>query len=181
MATADLRRCPVTDPLSGTWRVTGESVIGHSLARGPEEASVTEQSGERRPIGWWLKAADARIDQAFEDVFKSQPINRRAWQVLESLSGAPLLESELLRKLEAFAGGQDAVDELRRRGFVEGGPEGVLTLTDAGQVAHGRAAAVVATVRSAVSAALPGENYATLLRLLADLIDGLDRSSKSPH
>jgi len=59
------------------------------------------------------------------------------------------------------------------------GADGVLTLTDAGQVAHGSAAAGVATVRSAVSAALPGENYATLLRLLADLVDGLHRASKS--
>lgn len=142
---------------------------------------MTEQSGERRPIGWWLKAADARIDQAFEDVFKSQSITRRAWQVLESLSGAPVLESELLHKLEAFAGAQDAVDELRGRGLLEGVPGGVLTLTEAGRVAHGRAAAGVATVRSAVSAALPGENYATLLRLLADLVDGLDPTSTSSH
>jgi len=54
-------------------------------------------------------------------------------------------------------------------------------LTHAGQGAHGKAAGGVATVRSAVSAALPGENYATLLRLLADLVDGLDRTSKPSH
>ncbi len=139
---------------------------------------MTEQSGERRPIGWWLKTADARIEQAFEDVLQGQSITRREWQVLEPVSRAPVLESELLQKLEAFAGAQDAVDELRRRGLVAGGVDGVLTLTDAGQVAHGRAAAGVATVRSAVSAALPEEIYATLLRLLADLVDGLDRTSK---
>lgn len=142
---------------------------------------MTEQSAERRPIGWWLKTADARIDQAFEDVFKGQSITRRDWQVLESVSGARVLESELLHKLEAFAGAQDAVDELRRRGLLADGAEGVLTLTDAGRVAHGRATASVASVRSAVSAALPGENYATLLRLLADLVDGLNRTSKSSH
>ena len=57
--------------------------------------------------------------------------------------------------------------------------DGLLTLTDTGHVAHGRAAAGVATVRSAVTAALPAENYATLLRLLADLVNGLDGTSKS--
>ena len=93
----------------------------------------------------------------------------------------PVPESELLQKLEAFAGAQDAVDELRRRGLLADGADGVLTLTDAGQVAHGGAAAGVATVRSVVSAALPGQNYATLIRLLADLVDGLDRTSKSSH
>jgi len=155
------------------------SAIGHSLAREPEEAPVTEQSAERRPIGWWLKTADARIEQAFECAFESQSITRREWQVLEPVSRAPVPESELLQRLEAFAGAQDAVDELRRRGLLADGADGVLTLTDAGQVAHGRAAAGVATVRSAVRAALPGESYAALLRLLADLVDGLDRTSKS--
>jgi len=142
---------------------------------------VTGQLGERRPIGWWLKTADARIEQAFEDVFEGQSITRREWQVLEPVSRAPALESELLQRLEAFAGAQDAVDELRGRGLLADGVDGVLTLTDAGQVAHGRTAAGVATVRSAVSAALPEGNYATLLRLLADLVDGLDRTSRPWH
>jgi len=53
------------------------SAIGHSVAPEPEEASVTEQSAERRSIGWWLKTADARIEQAFEDAFESQSITRR--------------------------------------------------------------------------------------------------------
>ena len=142
---------------------------------------MTEQSAERRPIGWWLKTADARIEQAFEDAFESQSITRRDWQVLESVARAPMLESDLLRTLEAFAGAQDAVDDLRRRGLLADGGDGVLTLTGAGQGAHGRATAGVATVRSAVTAALPAENYATLLQLLADLVDGLDGIPKSSH
>lgn len=142
---------------------------------------MTGQPAERRPIGWWLKRADARIEQAFEDVFEGQSITRREWQVLEPVSRAPVLESELLQKLEAFVGAQDAVDELRRRGLVADGVDGMLTLTDAGQVAHGRAAAGVATVRSAVSVALPEDNYATLLQLLSDLVDGLDRTLKPSH
>ena len=157
------------------------SAIGRNLACEPEEASVTEESAERRPIGWWLKTADARIEQAFEDVFESQSISRREWQVLEPVSRGSVLEDELLQKLDAFVGAQDAVDELRRRGLLADGADGVLTLTDAGQVAHGSAATGVAIVRSAVSAALPGENYATLRQLLPDLIDGLDRTSKSSH
>jgi hypothetical protein len=109
------------------------SAIGHSLAREPEEARVTEQSAERRPIGWWLKTADARIEQAFADAFESQSIARREWQVLEPVSRAPVPEVELLQKLEAFAGAQDAVDELRGRGLLADGADGVLTLTDAGE------------------------------------------------
>lgn len=161
--------------MTGTVRL---SIIGHRLAGDPEEATVSEHSAER-PIGWWLKTADARIEQAFEEVFESQSITRREWQVLEPVSRAPVPESELLHKLEAFTGAQDAVDELRRRGLLTDGLAGVLTLTDAGHIAHGRAASGVATIRSAVRAALPGQNYATLTRLLADLVNGLDRTSKS--
>jgi len=98
---------------------------------------VNEKFAERRPIGWWLKTADARIEQAFE----GQSITRREWQVLEPVSSIPLPESELLHKLQAFAGAQDAVDELRRRGLLAKGADGVLTLTDADQVTDGRAAA----------------------------------------
>jgi len=142
---------------------------------------VTEQSAERRPIGWWLRTADAPIEQAFEDVFEGQSITRREWQLLESAASAPVLESALLRTLEAFAGARDAVDDLRRRGLLADGADGNLTLTDAGHRSHSRAVAGVATVRSAVTAALPAESYAALLRLLSDLVDGHDRTSKSSH
>jgi len=64
----------------------------------------------------------------------------------------PVSEAELLQKLEAFAGAQDAVDELRRRGLLANGADGFLTLTDAGHVAHGRAAAGAVKYRPA----LPG-------------------------
>ncbi|MGI8880804.1 MAG: hypothetical protein ACR2KJ_09940 [Jatrophihabitans sp.] len=73
------------------------SVIGHSVAGDPEEATVSEHSAERRPIGWWLKTADARIEQVFDDVFESQSITRREWQVLEPVFRAPVTEPELLR------------------------------------------------------------------------------------
>ena len=142
---------------------------------------MTEHSAARRPIGWWLKTADARIEQAFEDAFEGESITRREWQVLESLARAPVLESGLLQTLEAFAGAQDAVVDLRGRGLLAEGADGALTLTDTGLAAHGRAAAGVETVRTTVSAALPGENYATLLQLLADLVEGLEGTSKWSH
>ncbi len=142
---------------------------------------MTDQFAERRPIGWWLKTADARIEQAFEDAFEGESITRREWQVLEPVSRAPVPESDLLQELEAFAGAQDAVDELRRRGLLAVDTNGALALTAAGHAAHDSAAARVVTVRGAVSAALPGESYATLLQLLADLVKGLDQTPHPSH
>ncbi len=70
-------------------------------------------------------------------------ITRQEWQVLEPVSRAPVPESELSQKLGAFVGAQDAVDELRRRGLLAKGADGVLTFDGRGQVAHGGAAAGV--------------------------------------
>ncbi len=39
----------------------------------------------RRPIGWWLKEADARIDAALDGM----DVDRRRWQVLTTLTEGP--------------------------------------------------------------------------------------------
>jgi len=142
---------------------------------------VSEPQVERRPIGWWLKQADALIEQAFEDAFDGGTINRRQWQVRESLARAPQSEPDLLKTLESFEGAQAAVHELRGLRLLIDGPDGMLTLTHAGVAAHATAAAAVTKVRGAVSAALPAENYPTLSRLLSELVDGLERSRKLSH
>lgn len=46
--------------------------------------------GRASTIGWWLKTADARIVQAFQDVIKGQSISRREWQLLEPAGDAAL-------------------------------------------------------------------------------------------
>jgi hypothetical protein len=42
-----------------------------------------------RPIGWWLKEADARIDAAFDRVLEGFHTVRRSWQVLSSSARRP--------------------------------------------------------------------------------------------
>ncbi|MBJ7595746.1 MAG: winged helix DNA-binding protein [Candidatus Dormibacteraeota bacterium] len=137
---------------------------------------MIEQQAERRPIGWWLKRADACLRQAFEDALAGLAITRRQWQVLESLARAPRPEAEILRALDNFAGAASAVDQLRDREFVVDGRDGALALTPAGLSAHADAGARVATVREAVATALPADDYPTLIRLLGQLIDGVERS-----
>lgn len=58
---------------------------------------MNEQSAERRPIGWWLRTAGARIEQAFEDVFESQSITRRG--MAGARASVPCPESEVLMLL----------------------------------------------------------------------------------
>lgn len=142
---------------------------------------MTERRQLQRPIGWWLKAADARIEQAFEDAFDDQMIDRRQWQVLDTLSGAPRREREVLQMLAAFDGAAAAVRQLCDRRLVAEAAAGELTLTRAGESAHAAAATAVGEVRNRVIAALPGQNYSHLICLLADLVDGLSQSTDLPR
>ncbi len=64
------------------------------------------------------------------------------------------------------------VSDLRRRAWLEG--DDGLRLTADGQVAQRAIAARVDGVCAQVGAALPGDDYATLVRLLAQLVHGMD-------
>ncbi len=103
------------------------------------------------------------LEQAFEDAFDGQTINRRQWQVLESLARSPHASTRsahaLLKLLEGFEDAQAAVHHLCDQRLLLDGPDGTLTLTDVGVAAHESATAAVATVRGAVSAALPDEGF----------------------
>lgn len=57
------------------------------------------------------------LEQAFEDAFDGQTINRRQWQVLESLARSPHASTrsahDPLKMLEGFEDAQAAVHHLR--------------------------------------------------------------------
>ena len=143
-----------------------------SDARGPGD----------RPIGWWVKAADAALDDAFDSALAGSGVDRRAWQLLTSLARGPVTADELLARLAPFDPPDalgSALAAVRDRGWVED-VDGMLTLT-AGGVAQERAlASRVQAVRDAVTAALPGDDYATLVRLLGRVVDGLRGSAAAP-
>jgi hypothetical protein len=130
----------------------------------------------RRPIGWWLKEADARIEAAFEARLAELDADRRMWQVLTTLAERPGVDRAALGAALAPFGGDavagDVLAALGERGWVTPGDDRV-ALTDGGAAAHARLAERVGEVRGLVRAALPGDDYVTLVRLLAQLVDGL--------
>lgn len=65
-----------------------------------------------------------------------------------------------------------AIETLVARGWVEE-RDGVLSATPFGTRRHAELAPLVEGVRERVRAALPGDDYPTLVRLLAQLTDGL--------
>ena len=136
---------------------------------------MTDEEVLDRPIGWWLKEADARLTAAFERALEGTSVDRRGWQVLESLAGGPVVESELVAALSAFDTAEvlrRVLADLRGRGWVETAV-GALRLSAEGRRQHAALAPVVGRVRQQVRTALPQEEYVQLVRLLARLTEAL--------
>jgi hypothetical protein len=134
-----------------------------------------EGQGLARPIGWYLKEADNRLNAAFDRALDEMPVDRRAWQVLSSLARRTCSEADLVAALEAFDQSDvvyGVVSDLRLRGWVDDGVDG-LCLTKEGARQHAAIAPRIDRVRQQVSDALPREDYLTLIQLLKRLTDAL--------
>ena len=128
-----------------------------------------------RPIGWWLKEADARLDAAFDVALGSMDVDRRGWQVLASLSRAPTPRGMLVNALSSFdppAVVDRVIEELSSRGWIEETADS-LRLTPAGSSQHAGLTPLVDGVRGRVTAALSEEEYVVLVGLLSRLVAAL--------
>ncbi len=129
----------------------------------------------QKPIGWWLKEADAGLEAAFDTRLRGHRVDRRSWQVMASLARSPLRRSEVIESLSPF-GEETAIDgvvaALGRSGWIEESG-GKLHLTPSGVTKHAALASSVAEVRNQVAEALPGDDYEDLMRLLSRLATAL--------
>lgn len=137
---------------------------------------MDEEPALRRPIGWWLKEADARLDAAFDASLTGRGVNRRGWQVLASLARQPRSPAEVGKALAAFdspAAVEALIADLTKRGWIrEAG--GLLSLTPDGEREQRALVELTDGVRRRVTAALPDDDYVTLVRLLERLVAGLE-------
>lgn len=134
-----------------------------------------EDQGLDRPIGWWLKEADRRLNAAFDSALDGVPFDRRTWQVLSSLARQPCGEDDMIAVLTPFDRPdlvRGVLADLRSRGWIEDGTDG-LSLTKEGASQHAAVAPRIDHVRRQVSDALPGQEYMTLIQLLKRVTDAL--------
>ncbi len=137
---------------------------------------MTNPHNPSRPIGWWIKEADARLDAAFDRSLKDRNVDRRGWQVLATLARRPTPRDELVASLTAFdspAVVDTVLTGLSSLGWIDDST-GVLRLTADGKRQHADLAPVVAGVREQVAAGLPQEDYVTLVGLLQRLVTALE-------
>ncbi len=69
----------------------------HEAAKG----EVT-MSGDRRPIGYWLKRLDVLIEKTFERTLAEEGTTRREWQVLNTLAEGPSSAADLEPAVDPF-------------------------------------------------------------------------------
>jgi hypothetical protein len=140
-------------------------------------------SNGSRPIGWWLKEADAALDAAFGAALAGDEVERRGWQILALMAGGPMHPRDIKEALASFDPPQVLATELhhlRSRGWV-GEEAGLLHLTDAGAAKQAELARRVGEVRALVAAALPPEDHQRLVALLARLVAGLRQEGAAPQ
>jgi hypothetical protein len=139
------------------------------------ENAMESSEALSRPIGWWLKEADTRLDAAFDRQLAGRNVDRRGWQVLAGLARCPTSREDVTASLSSFDAPVviDAVlGHLSAVGWIEE-DAGLLRLTTDGTRTHAELAPLVDSVRTQVAAALPPHDYAMLIDLLRRLVAAL--------
>ena len=136
---------------------------------------MTNMQAMSRPVGWWLKEADARLDAAFDRSLAGRDVDRRGWQVLATLARRSTPREEVVASLAAFdspAAVEVVVQNQCSLGWIEE-DGGLLWLTADGEREHVDLAPLIEGVRVRVAAVLPPADYNTLARLLERLVAAL--------
>ena len=127
-----------------------------------------------RPIGWWLKEADARLEHAFDVRLRAHGVtSRRGWQVLASVARAPVVRADLVSELATFDPAETVehlISDLENEGWLTE-EAGLLQLTSNGEELHAALRAQAVVIRNWVADALPGDDYRTLVNLLRQLVE----------
>ena len=116
--------------------------------------SMTDEQILGRPVGWWLKEADIRLNGAFDRALEGSDVGRRGWQVLSSLSKRSVSRTELVAMLKSFDSPEaihGVVVDLERHGWVDE-EDGLLRLTPSGAQTQTGAVGTSASRRTPTSA-----------------------------
>ena len=133
-----------------------------------------------RPIGYWVKRLDAALQVQLDFTLAGVHLSRRQWQVLTTLSAAPVTPAEMLdvlRPLNAVDGadGQERdMAALVRRGLVLL-LDGRLALTEAGHALHSKASVLVEATRRELTAGIGADEYAIAVSVLERMSINADR------
>ena len=126
---------------------------------------------ERKPIGYWLKELDRRIEATLDRTLAGESVTRRDWQVLNALETVPAERSAVVEALRPFWGegatDPDAVLEgLVRRGWALRDAAERYSLSPEGDAARAALLERVKELRMAIADGVTPEAYQTTIDTL---------------
>lgn len=136
-----------------------------------------------RPIGYWVKRLDVALEAHLDFTLAGVHLSRRQWEVLKTLSAAPVAPADMRDVLRPFnaADGADGQERdmaaLVRRGLVLL-LDGRLALTEAGHALHSQASGLVEANRQQLTAGIGADEYAIAVSVLERMSNTADRISR---
>ncbi|MFF2276964.1 hypothetical protein [Agromyces sp. NPDC058126] len=112
----------------------------------------------QRPIGYWLRVVDRKLDDAMLELFADEGITRRDWRRLNVIAGT-VDDTRLRSKLAAHP---ERLAPLVERGWVTDEP-GAPRLTEEGESSYSALLERVTALRSRVAGAVTPEAFRTTL------------------
>jgi DNA-binding MarR family transcriptional regulator len=122
---------------------------------------------QMRPLGYWLKYIDGRLEANFGRLLAEEDLTRRQWQILDTIASGPHTMAEIDEAAKPFLTAQTPtflpiVTDFVDRGWVTGEYE----LTRLGRQTHEAIAAKVRAFRTKVTEGLSDDDYVILVNLL---------------
>jgi len=124
-----------------------------------------------KPLGYWLHHLHNVLETHFALVLSDLGIDRRQWQLLNTLARGPRSRDDLARALTPFwtadePGPDRALADLAARGWTAE-PAGAIVLTPAGVAAHADLSRRVDQTRAVVLNGLSPDQYGETVRILS--------------
>lgn len=131
------------------------------------------------PIGYWLKHLDRLIESDLDRVLAAESLDRRQWQVLNSLHNEPATLLQLDQRLLPFLEEDETtvepeVEALRQRGWIRGLVS--LEPTQEGRRAHEVLLERVQRARDRLTENIDDQEYLATVDVLKRMSANLERS-----
>jgi DNA-binding MarR family transcriptional regulator len=130
-----------------------------------------------KPIGYWVREIDRRLEADFARLLADEGLTRRHWQVLNTVALGPRTQVELDGELAPFLSDDTpstapVVADLRERGWLEQA-EPAIVLTDNGVRQHEQVSARVAANRRRLTEGISAEEYRSTVGVLERMAGNL--------
>jgi DNA-binding MarR family transcriptional regulator len=145
---------------------------------------MTQDMRPKLPIGYWLKQADNLLTQQIDQAHTAEGISRSDWQILNMLKelGGASRES-IFETMQTFVDAQNlnqTIAALTERGWVEfrqnlkSAMEEEFQLTQKGHQQHEVILVAQKKVRQRAMQDISEEEYATVIRVLQQIVSNLE-------